>query len=186
MAISSITPNGTWSKITDSAARLIASCPATLQFLGVQDKAAALGGNMYLNVLPEPPAGQDAHTAAQFTAFFPYILIGPPGDDDAALQYVLKQAPNDFQPEGMIEIHFGRLPEEGAPWEDQERIFDNGWGSILDELGDHKLTPGNLGSFHTYHVVESGRMTLEDEENEPWGKQHLCIVRMAWGFSLGD
>ena len=185
MALSSIPAANCYTRVVDAIARAIAYTQAAQDFLGVDSQEEAEQGNMHINVLPKPAAG-DSHTKAEHIAQHPYILFGVPGDEESAFSMLLRSAPFDFAPRGSVEVYFVQLFDPTKTIQDQERIFENNIFSVVEQVPQALMDRAYAASVYEMHLMKIGRMTLESEYDEAWGDQQAAVFRFRWGPTVSS
>jgi len=198
MALSAIPPTNCWTKVERKVADTLLACASLLPFLGVADSSEAAAGNMWFDAIEE---ADEEWTASEWSEFFPQVIIGTPGDDAAGFEMDNDASGPSFLKSGTVEVIFaaqltqpfanswmrewlnakfpGQFLDPYTPTiSDEERIFKNAVGDIIEEMGTKEIL-----STISIAVQEYGR----NDENERYdvGLVQSCVVHVTWGSKGG-
>ena len=196
MALSSITPTNCWTKVERKVADTLLTCASLLPFLGVANATEAEAGNMWFDAVDPPSNGED-YSDTEWAALFPNVIIGTPGDDASGLELQNVASGPTYVKAGTVELVFaarltdpfsgswmrtwldvklpGTLPGTEEPTlSDQERIFKNAIGDILEEM-------------QTKEILETAEIAVQeygrnaDNDHHEMGIIQSCRVYLSWG-----
>ena len=182
MALPSIAARGCWAEAEDKIARAIANCPETWDFLGVEDEAAAIAGNMFLHAF-DPPEDGESYRGDEWQRMIPAIIIATPGDEGGAFRYFRRSSPNDFGAQGIVELRFYQWPKVDEEVTNQERLFINSVGVLLEQLTDRGDESGYL-FFREADLQQFAREPPEDHQE--LGHFFGAIFTVPWGDTEGE
>lgn len=180
MALTKIKGTNCWTIREDAAADLISGCSATWRFLGVKDEAEARAGNMFNNALPMPEDGLSYDRGEdglqpESERYFPSIVIGAPGgDDDVPFEVEQIATGPVYGARGLVICIFRMLPAIGEEEADQDRIFQNAFGDVVEDVQkkNAKFSPFSIS------VVGWGRGELQDYQS--LGQFIYGRIDMVW------
>jgi len=176
MALTSIAGSNCWTRSEDRIAEHLSTLVSLRNFLGVETSEEAKAGNMFSYSMGLP-ADKDTFTKEEIASKWPACVIGTPGDEEESITWTFRASGPAFARAGIAEVQLWRLVDDTIGLGDEERVWQNTVGDIIDEL----VSTRQLSDIQNISLTSGRSMP---EEFSAVGEVHMAVINIQWGVAV--